>query len=480
MNYKMIARTIGYMSLIEAALLILPFVVALLYGEAGAWSFLWTILIAISVGLLLTVFCRPRNTLIYAKEGFIIASLSWIFFSVIGALPFVFSREIPFFVDAFFETVSGVTTTGASILTNVESLSHGMIFWRSFTHWVGGMGVLVFIMAILPNVSGRPIHILRAEAPGPIVGKITPRMKDTARTLYLIYIALTALQTILLLCGGMSLFESAVLSFGTAGTGGFSILGDGLASYSPYVQWVIAAFMLLFGVNFNLYYLMLLRRFRAAFKNAELWLYFGIVGVSAALITINIYPLYENFFESLRHSVFQVASIVTTTGYATADFNLWPALSKGIIFVLMFLGGCAGSTAGGLKMSRVLILARMVKRELRHMLHPRSVSTVKIDGKQLEETTLAGISVYFVLYTLCMGVVFLLICWEPFGLETNLTATISCFNNVGPGLGSVGPMGGYAGYSAFSKIVLSVTMLLGRLEIYPLLLIMLPAGWKKQ
>jgi trk system potassium uptake protein TrkH len=468
------------MSLIEAALLVLPFVVALLYGEAGAWSFLWTILIAISVGLLLTVFCRPRNTLIYAKEGFIIASLSWIFFSVIGALPFVFSREIPFFVDAFFETVSGVTTTGASILTNVESLSHGMIFWRSFTHWVGGMGVLVFIMAILPNVSGRPIHILRAEAPGPIVGKITPRMKDTARTLYLIYIALTALQTILLLCGGMSLFESAVLSFGTAGTGGFSILGDGLASYSPYVQWVIAAFMLLFGVNFNLYYLMLLRRFRAAFKNAELWLYFGIVGVSAALITINIYPLYENFFESLRHSVFQVASIVTTTGYATADFNLWPALSKGIIFVLMFLGGCAGSTAGGLKMSRVLILARMVKRELRHMLHPRSVSTVKIDGKQLEETTLAGISVYFVLYTLCMGVVFLLICWEPFGLETNLTATISCFNNVGPGLGSVGPMGGYAGYSAFSKIVLSVTMLLGRLEIYPLLLIMLPAGWKKQ
>ena len=480
MNYKMIARTIGYMSLIEAALLVLPFVVALLYGEAGAWSFLWTILIAISVGLLLTVFCRPRNTLIYAKEGFIIASLSWIFFSVIGALPFVFSREIPFFVDAFFETVSGVTTTGASILTNVESLSHGMIFWRSFTHWVGGMGVLVFIMAILPNVSGRPIHILRAEAPGPIVGKITPRMKDTARTLYLIYIALTALQTILLLCGGMSLFESAVLSFGTAGTGGFSILGDGLASYSPYVQWVIAAFMLLFGVNFNLYYLMLLRRFRAAFKNAELWLYFGIVGVSAALITINIYPLYENFFESLRHSVFQVASIVTTTGYATADFNLWPALSKGIIFVLMFLGGCAGSTAGGLKMSRVLILARMVKRELRHMLHPRSVSTVKIDGKQLEETTLAGISVYFVLYTLCMGVVFLLICWEPFGLETNLTATISCFNNVGPGLGSVGPMGGYAGYSAFSKIVLSFTMLLGRLEIYPLLLIMLPAGWKKQ
>ncbi len=480
MNYKMIGRTIGYMSLIEAALLLLPFVVALLYGEICAWSFLWTILIAVAIGLLLIVFCKPKNTLIYAKEGFIIASLAWIFFALIGALPFVLSGEVPSFADAFFETVSGVTTTGASVLTKVESLSHGILFWRSFTHWVGGMGVLVFIMAILPNVSGRPIHILRAEAPGPIVGKITPRMKDTARILYLIYIAMTVLEVVLLLCGGLPLFESAVLSFGTAGTGGFAILASGLSSYTPYVQWVIAIFMLLFGVNFNLYYLMLLRRFRSAFHNAELWLYFGIVGVSAAIITLNIYPLYESVSESLRQSVFQVASIVTTTGYATADFNLWPNLSKGIIFVLMFLGGCAGSTAGGLKMSRVLILGRMVKRELRRMLHPRSVSTVKLEGKQLEEGTLSGISVYFVLCFLCMTVVFLLICWEPFGLETNLTAVISCFNNVGPGLGAVGPMGGYAEYSVFSKIIFSFTMLLGRLEIYPLLLILLPASWKKQ
>ena len=480
MNYKMVARTIGHMTLIEAILLILPLTVSLIYGETCAWSFLWAILIAVAIGLPLALLSKPENTSIYAKDGFAIVSLTWVIFALIGALPFVLSGEIPSFVDAFFETVSGVTTTGASILRDVESLSHGTLFWRSFTHWIGGMGVLVFIMAILPDVSGRPIHILRAEAPGPIVGKLVPRMKDTARILYLIYVAMTVLEIVILFCGGLSLFESAVLSFGTAGTGGFAILADGIASYTPFVQWTIAIFMLLFGVNFNLYYLILLRRFRSVFSNAELWLYLGIVGVSAAVITANIYPLYETVSESLRQSVFQVASIVTTTGYATADFNLWPGLSKGIIFVLMFLGGCAGSTAGGLKMSRVLVLTRMVRREMRHMLHPRSVSTVKLEGKQLDESTLSGIATYFLLYCLCIVATFLLVCWEPFGVETNLTAAISSFNNVGPGFGAIGPMGGYADYSVFSKIVLSLAMLLGRLEIYPLLLIILPGTWKKQ
>lgn len=480
MNYKMIAYTVGRMVLVESVLLLLPMLVAVLYGEACFSAFIWAIGVALLVGLPLALFCKPKSSVIYAKEGFIIVSLTWLLFSVIGALPFVISGEIPSFVDAFFETVSGLTTTGASILTDVGALSKGLAFWRSFTHWIGGMGVLVFFVAVLPESSGRSIHILRAEMPGPIVGKLVPRLKDTAKILYLIYVVMTAVLIILLLCGGMSLFDSLVHAFGTAGTGGFGIKADSISSYSPYLQWVITIFMLLFGVNFNLYYLMLIRRFRSALRSAELWLYVGITVASVIGITLNILSMYDGFLESLRHASFQVSSVLTTTGFATTDFNLWPGFSKMILLLLMFVGGCAGSTAGGLKVSRILILCRVIRRELRHMLHPRSVNTVKMDGKQLDESTLSGVSTYFAVYMLCLAAICLVLSFEPFGFETNFTAAVSCFNNVGPGLGAVGPMGSYAGYSVLSKCLLSVAMLLGRLEIYPLLLIFLPATWTKK
>ncbi len=477
MNRKMIVYTVGRMVLLEAGILLLPLLVSVLYRETCAWAFVLTVLLAAIVGLPITLFCKPKNSLIYAKEGFVIVAMTWLSFSAIGALPFVFSGEIPSFADAFFETVSGLTTTGASILRDVESMSHGLLFWRSFTHWIGGMGVLVFIMAIAPDVSGRPMHILRAEMPGPVVGKLVPRIKDTAKILYLIYIAMTVLETVLLLCGGMSLFESVLHAFGTAGTGGFGIKADGLAGYNAYLQWVIAIFMLLFGVNFNLYYLLLIKRFRAALHSSELATYLIIVLVASGVITFNIYPLYHNVGEAVRQSVFQVASITTTTGYSTADFNLWPGLSKAILFMLMFVGGCAGSTAGGLKISRVMILIKNIKRQLRHMLHPRSVGTLRMEGKPLDEDTVSGVSAYFALCMVCMAAVFLLISFEPFDLETNLTAAVACFNNIGPGLGAVGPAGNFAAYSAFSKFVLSAAMLLGRLEIYPLLLVCSPSAW---
>ena len=477
MNRKMIVHTVGRMVLLEAGILLLPLLVSVLYRETCAWAFVLTVLLAAIVGLPITLFCKPKNSLIYAKEGFVIVAMTWLAFSAIGALPFVFSGEIPSFADAFFETVSGLTTTGASILRDVESMSHGLLFWRSFTHWIGGMGVLVFIMAIVPDVSGRPMHILRAEMPGPVVGKLVPRIKDTAKILYLIYIAMTVLETVLLLCGGMSLFDSLLHAFGTAGTGGFGIKADGLAGYNAYLQWVIAIFMLLFGVNFNLYYLLLIKRFRAALHSSELATYLIIVLVASGVITFNIYPLYHNVGEAVRQSVFQVASITTTTGYSTADFNLWPGLSKAILFMLMFVGGCAGSTAGGLKISRVMILIKNIKRQLRHMLHPRSVGTLRMEGKPLDEDTVSGVSAYFALCMVCMAAVFLLISFEPFDLETNLTAAVACFNNIGPGLGAVGPAGNFAAYSAFSKFVLSAAMLLGRLEIYPLLLVCSPSAW---
>ncbi len=480
MNYRMIGNTIGRIVLAAAGLLILPLVVSLLYHESCYMAFLWAIGIAVVLGAVLVAVCRPKNTLIYAKEGFVIVSFTWLLLSVIGAMPFVLSGEIPRFVDAFFETVSGLTTTGASILADVEAMSKGILFWRSFTHWIGGMGVLVFVMALLPDVSGRPIHIMRAEMPGPVVGKLVPRIKDTAKILYLIYIAMTVLQIVLLLFGGMSLFESTVHAFGTAGTGGFGVLRDSIASYSPYIQWVITVFMLLFGVNFTVYYLILIRRFRHAVRNTELWVYVGIVVGAILLVCINIFPMYDTFAEALRYAAFQVSSIITTTGYSTTDFNLWPQLSKAVLLLLMFIGGCAGSTAGGLKVSRVVILGRMIRREIRRMLHPRSVSAVKMDGKALDDNTLFGVGTYFALYIVCFAAIFLVLSLEPFGFETNFAATAACFNNVGPGFGAVGPAGNYAAYSTVSKYVLSVAMLLGRLEIYPLLLMVMPATWLKK
>lgn len=476
----MVFYILGQIAKLEAVLLLLPLAVSLIYREKCALDFLIVAAVSFAVGFLLTLICKSRNRMIFAKEGFVIVALAWIIMSLIGAVPFTLSGEIPSYVDAVFETVSGFTTTGASILTDVESLSHGMLFWRSFTHWIGGMGVLVFIMAIIPSLCDRSIHIMRAEMPGPIVGKLVPKVKQTAKILYLIYIGMTFVEVILLLFGGMSLFDSVLHAFGTAGTGGFGIKADSVAGYNGYLQWVITIFMLLFGVNFNLYYLLLIKRFKSVFSSSELWCYLAMVALSVTAISFNIYPICGNLSETVRLSAFQVSSVITTTGYSTADFNLWPSLSKGILFILMFTGACAGSTAGGLKISRVMMLFKLIKRELHRMLHPRSVSAVKSEGKTVDDTTLNGVSTYFALYMITIVAIFLILCLEPFGFETNFSAAVSCFNNIGPGFGAVGPMGSFAGYSDVSKVVLSFAMLLGRLEIYPLLLMAFPSTWMKK
>jgi len=481
MNRRMILHMVGRILQIEAALLLLPLLTALIYTEWNvSLSFLATIAVAAGIGTLFTLIGKTRDRTIFAREGFIIVAFAWIFMSAIGALPFVFSREIPSFVDAFFETVSGFTTTGASILTDVEAMSHGLLFWRSFTHWVGGMGVLVFIMAIFPSESGRSIHIMRAEMPGPIVGKLVPKIRDTAKILYLIYIGMTALLVVLLLCGGMNLFESLIHAFGTAGTGGFGVKADSISGYSPYIQWVITVFMLLFGVNFNLYYLILIGRARAALKSGEMWCYTAIVLLSSAAIAVNIAPLYETAAETIRHAAFQVSSIMTTTGYATADFNLWPGFSKMILVILMFIGGCAGSTAGGLKVSRVMLLIKSIRRDVKRMLHPRSVAVVKLEDKAVDEPTIHGTTVYLTVYFVIFFAILLLLSLEPFDFESTFTAVSACFNNIGPGLGAVGPAAGFADFSPFGKFLLSAAMLLGRLEIFPLLVAFSPATWTKK
>ena len=482
MNQKMVFQTVGLMLMIEAGMMLLPALVALIYGEACITALLVSAAIALAAGLLLRRICRTSNQVIYAREGFVTVAMCWLALSAAGALPFTISGEIPSYVDAFFETVSGFTTTGSSILTDVEAMSHGLLFWRSFTHWVGGMGVLVFIIAMEPKVSDRSIHILRAEMPGPVVGKLVPRAKDTASILYKIYIVMTLVHIILLLVGGMSLFDSIVHAFGSAGTGGFGVKADSIAGYSPYLQWVITVFMFLFGVNFNLYYLLLIRRFKAAAQSSEVWYYLGIVLVSIGLITANILPLCQTFGEALRLSAFQVSSIITTTGYATADFNLWPQLSKSILLILMMIGACAGSTGGGLKVSRAVMLVKMIGREFKHLLHPRSVNSVRFEGKNVDGATIKSLSSYFAIYIVCMLAIFLVLSFEPapFDLETNLSASIACFNNIGPGFGLVGPATNFSAYSPLSKIVLSLAMLLGRLEIYPLLLTLSPSTWIKK
>ncbi len=480
MNIRRILYTLGKIITLEGGLMILPLVTAVMYGEGRTvLAFACTMAGALAVGVLLQRLNKKADATIFAREGFVITAATWILLSAIGALPFVLSGEIPSYVDAFFETVSGFTTTGASILTDVEAMSHGCLFWRSFTHWIGGMGVLVLMMAIIPDNSGRSIHIMRAEMPGPIVERIVPKVRDTAKILYLIYIVMTAVQIVLHIVGGMPVFDSVLHSLGTAGTGGFSTKADGLAGYSGYHQWIITIFMLIFGVNFNLYYLVLIKKWKQAIRSEELWAYLGVVAVACTLITVNIYPIVGTVGDSVRHAAFQVASIITTTGYSTMDFSLWPVLSKSILFLLMFLGGCAGSTAGGLKVSRAVILFKSIRSEVKRLIHPREVTAVRFEGKKLDENTRSGVGVYFALYALCIGIVFICMAFEPFDVETNITATAACFNNVGPGLGSVGPLSNYAGYSDVATIILSFAMLFGRLEIYPMLILLTPRTWMK-
>lgn len=480
MNRRMIINAVGLVLRVEAALLLLPAIVGVIYGERQTWlAFLISAAISLVLGLLPKYFLKPRTHVIYAKEGFIIVAFTWIMLSLVGAVPLVLAGAVTSYADAFFEIVSGFTTTGASVIPDVEALTRGVLFWRSFTHWVGGMGIIVFVMAILPNVSERPIHILRAEIPGPTVGKLVPRIKDTALILYLIYIGMTVIETIMLLFGGMSFFESLLHAFGTAGTGGFGIKRDSIAGYSPYIQWVITVFMVLFGVNFNLYYLALLRKFKAVVTSTELWAYLGIIISSVAVISWNIRHLFVGAEETVRAAAFQVSSIISTTGYATTDFNLWPNLSKNILLILMFIGGCAGSTAGGIKVSRIVLLFKLISNEVKRMLHPRSVSSLRFEGKTVDGHTRKGVSNYFLIYFVCLIAIFLALSFEPFDFETNFTAVVTCFNNVGPGFGAVGPTGGFGDYSAFAKIVLSFAMLLGRLEIFPIIIALAPVSWAR-
>ncbi len=481
MNRKMVYYMTGRIILLEGALLLVPLIVSLIYQDPGTVPFLITIAICAAVGGALSCFFRKTSQVIFAKEGFLITALAWLSVSAIGAIPFVLSGQIPSYIDAFFETVSGFTTTGASILTHVESMSHSLLFWRSFTHWMGGMGVLVLMVAIMPNLSSRTIHVLRAEMPGPTMGKLVPRLRDTAKILYVLYFVLTAAEFVLLLAGGMPVFDSAIHALGTAGTGGFGIKGDSIASYSPYLQWVIAAFMMLFGVNFNLYYLLILRQFRSILRSEELWTYVIVVLSATGLIAWNILPLYQNLSEATRQAFFQVNTITSTTGFSTADFNQWPELSKTLLVLLMFMGGCAGSTAGGLKVSRLVMLYKIVKRELRHLLHPRSVGAVRFEGKTVDNTTLISVANYFAIYAGLFVVFLLIVSFQPgFNLQSNFTAVASCFNNIGPGLDLVGPAANFAAYKPVLKLVLSFAMLFGRLEIYPMLISMSPSTWLRK
>ena len=481
MNYKLIFNTVLKVVKALAVLMILPLLTSAIYGETTAfYSFLITMVSAYLIAFTIQKFIKPTSQEFYSKDGFITVALTWIFVSLIGSLPFFISREIPSFIDAWFETVSGFTTTGASILKDVESLSHGILIWRSFTHFIGGMGVLVFIMAITSKTTDRPIHILKAEMPGPIVSKLVPRSKDTAKILYFIYVILTLVLVVFLLFGGMDLFEAVVHALGTAGTGGFGIKNDSVASYNGYIQWVLAIFMLLYGVNFNLYYLLLMRKVSAVFKSTELRTYGLIVLSSIVIITINIFNLYGNFAEALTQAVFQTSSIITTTGYSTADFNAWPTLSKTILFTLMFIGGCSGSTAGGMKVSRIVILFKKIRLTLKKLLHPNTVSVVKFEGEKVEESVSAEIGNYVALYFICFIIFALLIGFNNLGFETTISSVTACFNNIGPGFDLAGPMSNYSTFSDFSKIILSFAMLMGRLEIYPLLLALIPTTWARK
>ena len=482
MNYRMVSYIIGQIVRVEGILMIPSLVVSVIYGESAFAAFLIPIVLSVAAGTLLTI-KKPSNPDIFAKEGFVTVGLSWIIMSLIGALPFVIDGCIPSFVDAFFETVSGFTTTGASILTEIESLGRGMLFWRSFTHFVGGMGVLVFVLAILPQADTRSVklmHVMRAEVPGPKVGKLVSKIGRTARIMYGIYIGLTVIEMILLLAGGMPVYGSIVNSFATAGTGGFAIKNASIAAYdSAYIDYVIGIFMFLFGVNFNLYYLILIGHVGEALRSEELRWYLIITGVSTALIAADIYEIFGTVGESVRYAFFQVTSVMSTTGFATSDYNAWPALSKVILALLMFCGACVGSTTGGIKVGRIILLVKSGLREVKYMLHPRAVVAVRSEGKPVERDVLRGANSYMIVYIMLFTVsLFLVEMVEECDLVTGFTAVSACLNNVGPGLGEVGPAGNFSALTPFTKILLSVDMLAGRLEIFPLLMLVAPSTWR--
>lgn len=480
MNIKIILYFLGWVLNIEALLMLLPCGVSLIYGDGQLFSFLIVMAFCAAIGWF-TTHRRPENMVFYAKEGFVAVALIWVVLSFFGALPFRVSGEIPSMTDALFETISGFTTTGASILNNVEGLSPSMLMWRSFTHWVGGMGVLVFILAILPLAGGGyAMHIMRAESPGPSVGKLAPKVKDTAKILYVIYLSMTLLQVVLLLLGGMPLFDSLATSFGTAGTGGFGIKNSSIAYYdSYYLQGVVTVFMILFGVNFNVYYLLRIKHFKDAFSCEEARAYIGIIAVSVVLITFNIRGAFGNLFEAFHHAAFQVGSIITTTGFSTVDFDTWPEFSKTLLVGLMFVGACAGSTGGGMKVSRIMIWLKSVKSELSALIHPRSVKVLKLEQKALDSGVMRSVNNYFIAYFFIFAASVLIVSLDNFGFTTTFTAVAATFNNIGPGLAGVGPACNFSQLSVLSKYVLMFDMLAGRLEIFPMLILFSPSTWRK-
>ncbi len=475
MSYRLVTNILGRILLIEGGLLLAPMVVAAIYGES-LLPYVWTILIVLALGGIFLLFGRSKDD-IRIREGFVSVALGWIVISLFGALPFVFSGAIPNYINALFETISGLTTTGASILTEVESLPRGILFWRSFSHFIGGMGVLVFMMAVLPMDDEHSIHLLRAETPGPVKGKLVPRMRSSSRILYLIYLGLTVLEIIFLLCGGMPLFDSLCTAFGTAGTGGFGIKNTSMGAYGPYMQIVVAVFMMLFGINFNLYYLFLIKRSFKVFRNTELFFYLAMILFATVTIGFSIAHLYGGFFPALQYSFFQVCSIMTSTGYGTADFNLWPAYSRTLLVLLMIIGACAGSTGGGTKVARLVIAVKATGIEIRRLLFPRSINTATLDGVRLEDRTIRNTLGFYMLYALIAMVSCLLLSLEGHDLETTVTGVIACLSNIGPGLNLVGPMGNFSFWSAPSKLLLCFCMLLGRLEIFPMLILFAPRVW---
>ncbi len=472
MNYKMIGYLTGQMIRVLGILMLLPLIVSLIYQEpASRNAFAVTAIVLIVVGTLVTL-KKPENKEIYTREGMATVTATWILVSILGAVPYFLSGEIPNFADAVFETASGFTTTGSTILNDVESVSNACLFWRSFSHWLGGMGVLVFILAVLPQNDTKTMHLVRAESPGPTAGKLASKMSFSVRMLYGIYIALTVLETILLTCSKMTFFEALNHAFATAGTGGFGMKNASIAAYdSVYIDVVITIFMLLFSVNFTMYYFLLSKKFLQVFKNEELRFFLSIVVTASLLIAINIIPVYGGFFKSLRYSSFQVLTVISTAGFATADFTEWPFFSQMILLILMFVGGCAGSTGGGLKVMRILIMCKTALREIRCVLNPRSVVTIKCDGKAIDKEVVRGVSYYFVVFMLLLAISVLLLSLDGHDIPTTVTAVITCLNNVGPGLGEINPSGNFSGFSSWSKVLLSLDMLLGRLEIYPMLVL---------
>ena len=482
MNYRMIFNIIGKIVCVEAVFMLPALLISLFRGEGAAVTGIAAAMAAAAAVGLPFVLWKPAKKTMYARDGFITVALTWIIVSAVGALPFLISGAIPNYIDCLFETVSGFTTTGASILFEVESLPFGLLYWRSFTHWLGGMGVLVFVLALSPLTakdSGESMHLLRAESPGIRITKLVPRMRRSASILYTIYIVLTVVQIVLLLLGRMPVFDAVTLSFGTAGTGGFGIKNDSIASYSPYCQWIIAIFMIVFGINFNIYYLLLIRRFSKALKNEELRLFIAIVLISTAAIAVNTAGRFDTIEETVRTAFFQVSSIISTTGYGTADFNLWPQISKMILLALMFVGGCAGSTGGGAKVVRILLMFKAAKASIYRVLHPNSLKLLHMDGEVIDDDTAASVNSYMMLYFIIIALVTLLVSFDGESLETTFTAVVSCVNNIGPGLDAVGPASNFSLFSPVSKLVLTVSMLIGRLEIYPILILMSPSIWKK-